>query len=54
MHKTDAVRLKRPVPKMAKSYQSKNNDDFMQEIHSNELDLHVNNGKECNANVIVF
>ena len=40
---------------MAKAHQSKVNEDFMQEVRSNELDSHVNfkmlNGKECNAKV---
>ena len=55
MHKADAARLKRQVPKMAKAHQRKVNGDFMQEARSNEFDSHVNfkmlNGKECNANV---
>ena len=42
MHKADAARLKRQVPKMAKAHQCKVNGDFMQEARSNELDSHVN------------
>ena len=60
MHRTDAARLKRQVPKMEKSHQCKVNEYFMQEIRSltNELDSHVNfkmlNGKECNAEFYCF
>ena len=58
MHKADAARLKRQVPKLAKSHQCKVNGDFMQQIRSNELEWHVNskmlNGKEWNADFYCF
>ena len=41
MYRTDAARLKRQVPEMAKSHQCKVNGDSMQEIRSNELNSHV-------------
>ena len=42
MHRTDAARLIRQLNQMAKSHQCRVNGDVMQEIHSNELDSHVN------------
>ena len=51
MHKADAARLKRQVPKMAKAHQCKVNGDFMHEARSNEFAFKMLNGKECNANV---
>ena len=40
MYSTNAARLKRQVPKMAKSQQCKVNGVFMLEIRLNELDSH--------------
>ena len=58
MHRTDAARLKRHVPQMAKSHQCKVNGDIMQEIDSNELESHVNfqmpNFKEYDAHFCCF
>lgn len=58
MHKTDAARLERQIPKMTKSHQCKVNGDFMQENLSNELDSHANfnmlNVKKCNADFYCF
>ena len=58
MHITDAARLKRQVPKMAKSHQCKVSGEFMQEIRSDELDWHVNfkmlNGNNVTQILTVF